>query len=123
MVDLTGLRVEPVSLGSGGYMEYGPPFELHVRESILDLRENRGSSYRGPHSYFMEGQYSLRWTTPEQQAEFRSIREKMLCHLLGQKDEINEVILYEATDWLYRFDLSDADLCGYFFLERCQSVP
>lgn len=119
MVDLTGLRVEPTYLGSGGYIEDGPPFKLHVRESILGLADNLGSNYRGPHSYFFEAQFSLRAANPEQHAQLRSTREHMICHLLNQKSDINEVILYEAADWLYHFNLNDPDLTSHNFLDRC----
>ncbi len=120
MVDLTGLRIEPTYLGSGGYIEDGPPFKLHVGESILGLADNLGSTYRGPHSYFFEAQFSLRHTDPEKHADARATRERMICHLLGHTADINEVILYEAADWLYFMNLNDPDLVGYKFLERCE---
>ena len=33
----------------------------------------------------------------------------MIRHLLSQKGEIGEVLLYEAADWLYFVQLSEAD--------------
>ena len=39
--------------------------------------------------------------------------------LLSQRQEIDEVILYEAADWLYFLPLADADLCGHGFIDRC----
>src|SRR6185369_1990394 len=45
-------------------------------------------------------------------------REERICHLLDQRGEINEVILYEAASWL-GLPLNDADLCGHGFLDRC----
>ena len=46
-------------------------------------------------------------------------REEMICHLLSRREEIDEVILYEAADWLYFMPLSDPDLCGHGFVDRC----
>lgn len=43
----------------------------------------------------------------------------MICHLLSQRNDISEIILYESADWLYFFPLSDQDLCGHAFLDRC----
>ena len=43
----------------------------------------------------------------------------MICHLLSHKSDINEVLLYEAADWLYFHNLADPDLCGQNFLDRC----
>jgi hypothetical protein len=115
MVDLTGTRVEPVFLGSGAYQADRAPFQLFVREQIADLAGNRGSSFRGPRSYFYEGQFTLRATD---QADARAHREMTISYLLAQKDDIGEVLLYEAADWLYFLPLSDPDLCGHGFLDR-----
>lgn len=123
MVSLSGLSVEPVISGSGGYLPEQEPFAAYVRASVDDLADNRGSSYRGPKSYFFEAQMTLRAADP---AAARRAREKMICHLLSQSNEIDEVILYEAADWLYYLSLSDHDLCGHGFLDRCppeQTVP
>ena len=116
MVDLRGLSVEPALLGSGGYLPEIPPVSLFVRECLADLMGNRGSKFRGPRSYFYEGQSTLR---AADQVAARRAREEMICHLLAQRGEIGEVILYEAADWLYFMSLSDADLCGHRFLDRC----
>jgi len=43
----------------------------------------------------------------------------MICEVLSHADEVNEVILYEAADWLYFLPLSDPDVCGRAFLEHC----
>ena len=43
----------------------------------------------------------------------------MICQLLAHKQDIGEVILYEAADWLHYLPLSDPDLCGHGFLDRC----
>jgi hypothetical protein len=39
--------------------------------------------------------------------------------LLSRAEEIGEVILYEAADWTYYLPLSDPDVCGHRFLDRC----
>lgn len=117
MIDLQGMSIEPAFLGSGGYLPGEKPFELYVRECIADLANQRGSSYRGPRSYFFEAQTTLRATDL---AAARREREAMICHLLAQRADIGEVILYEAADWLYFFPLSDPDLCGHKYLERCR---
>lgn len=115
LVDLTGTRVEPVFLGSGGYSPDREPFALFVREQIADMQDNRGSQFRGPRSYFYEGQFTLRASDLN---AARRDRELMIRHLLSQKNEIAEVLLYEAADWLYFMPLSDPDLCGHGFLDR-----
>ncbi|MFN0198694.1 MAG: hypothetical protein ACKVT0_18255 [Planctomycetaceae bacterium] len=115
-VDLTGTNIEPVFLGSGGYLPDMTPFSMFVREQIEDLRENRGSTYRGPRSYFFEAQFTLRAADLE---DARKHREKMICHLLNQTGEIGEVLLYEATDWLHTLPLADPDYCSHAFTERC----
>lgn len=106
MVDLRGTRVEPVFLGSGGYLPEQGPFELFVKEQITDLVDNRGSAFRGPRSYFYEGQFTLR---ANDAGETRKRRDEMMRFLLSQKGEIGEVLLYEAADWLYFVQLSEAD--------------
>lgn len=117
LIDLHGLSTEPVFFGSGGYVPDRKPFEFYVRECEADLVENRGSDFRGPRSYFFEAQNSLRATDL---AAARRDRETMICHLLAQRNEIGEVILYEAADWLYFLPLADTDLCGHGFLDRCE---
>jgi hypothetical protein len=120
MIDLGGLSVEPAFLGSGGYLPDMPPFALYVRECLADLADNRGSAFHGPRSYFFEAQTTLR---AADSAAARRSREAMICHLLAQRGEIGEVILYEAADWLYFFPLPDPDLCGHGFLDRCKQPP
>ena len=77
---------------------------------------NRGSSFQGPRSYFYEAQFTLR---AKDRAAARREREEVICHLLAQKQDINEVILYEAADWTYYLPLSDPEICGHGFLDRC----
>ena len=115
LVDLRGLSVEPSFLGSGGSLTGLKPFELYVRECVADLADNRGSKSRGPRSYFFEAQTTLRTSDPAA----RKGREEMICHLLAQRADINEVILYESADWLYFLPLSDTGLCGHDFLNHC----
>jgi hypothetical protein len=75
---------------------------------------NHGSSFRGPRSFFYEGHETLRTTDP---GAGRRGREEIIRHLLSQRGEINEVILYESATWL-SLPLSDPDLCGHGFLDK-----
>ncbi len=116
MVDLAGTSIEPVYLGSGGYLPEPAPFTMFVNEQIRDLAEARGSRFRGPKSYFFEAQFTLRAADA---AAARAQRERMICELLSQRDDIGEVLLYEATDWLHTLPLDDPDYCSHAFTERC----
>ncbi|MDA0832084.1 MAG: hypothetical protein O2955_03790 [Planctomycetota bacterium] len=116
MVDLTGTDIEPVFLGSGGYQPDMTPFAMFVDEQIDDISENRGSDYRGPRSYFLEAQFTLRAADRE---EARRHRERMICHLLSHSQDIREVLLYEATDWLHTLPLNDPDYCSHAFTATC----
>jgi hypothetical protein len=116
MVDLTGTGIEPVFLGSGGYLPDDGPFQLFLDEQIRDLSDNRGSTFRGPRSYFFEAQFTLRAPNPQ---EARRHRERMICEMLGRRDDIGEVLLYEATDWLHSLPLDDPDSCSHAFTLRC----
>lgn len=120
MLDLTGTRIEPVFLGTGGYSQDPATFALYVDECRADLAANRGSAFRGPRSYFYEAQGSLRATD---KAAAAAHREAVICALLSRRDDINEVILYEAADWTYFLPLSDPDLCGHSFLDHCDQRP
>ncbi len=117
MVDLAGTRIEPVFLGSGGYQPDDAPFRMFIDDQIRDLAENRGSNYRGPRSYFLEAQFTLRAANLD---EARRNRERMICELLSRKDDIREVLLYEATDWLHTLPLDEPDYCSHRFTERCK---
>lgn len=114
MLDLSGLATEPVLFGVRDIPEQGP-FRIHLRESLRDLEGNRGSSYRGPRSFFFEAQYTLRRQDHE---AARAEREALICEVLAH-EEIGEVILYESADWLYYLPLGDPDYSGNYFLERC----
>lgn len=113
LIDLTGTRIEPVFLGSGGYLPEPAPFEMFVDEQIVDMADNHGSSFRGPRSYFFEAQFTLR------DPAAREHRERMICELLGRQGEIGDVLLYEATDWLHTLPLDDPDYCSHAFTTRC----
>jgi len=115
MVDLEGLSTEPVLFGVRGLPEPGP-FRLFLRHSLADLANNHRSTFRGPRSFFYEAQETLRATD---RTAARRERERIICELLAHSADINEVILYEAADWVYKLPLDDADLCGHGFLDRC----
>ena len=114
LIDLTGTNVEPVFLGSGGYLSDPGPFELFVDEQVRDMADNHGSLFRGPRSYFFEAQFTLR------DPAAREHRERMICELLSRDTEISEVLLYEATDWLHTLPLDDPDFCSHAFTTRCR---
>lgn len=113
MVDLRGLSVEPVFLG----IRYAPdaaPLKLYLRENFRDMAGNRGSTFRGPRSFFYEAQETLRAKNKD---AMRIKREEIIRHLLSHQDEIREVILYEAADWTYFLPLSDPNQCGHDYLD------
>ena len=118
LVDLTGLRAEPVFLGIRCLPDQGP-LDLFVRECLVDLSDNHGSSFRGPRSFFYEGHETLRAKDRE---AARRRREQIVCYLLSFEQDIREVILYEAARWTYDLPLSDPDLCGHGFLDRRDEI-
>lgn len=126
MVDLSGLRAEPVFLGIR-YLPDPQPLRLFLREQLRDLADNRGSRFRGPRSYFYEGHETLTYagdgkvTTPERATAKRG-REERICYLLSHPAEIKEIILYEAADWAYFMPLDDPDFCGHGYLDRRSEV-
>jgi len=114
MLDLSGLAVEPVFLG----IRYAPddgPLQVFVDQFINSFTGSFGSSFRGPKSFFYEAQETLRGKDTQGK---RQRRERIICDLL-QREAIDEVLLYEAADWTYYLPLSDVDLCGHAFLDRC----
>jgi len=115
MLRLDGLQTEPVLFGVRGLPD-AAPLQLYLDQSFDDFKENRDSSFRGPRSFFFEAQESLR---RKDQDTARQQREAIICQLLNQPEQINEVILYEAADWLYYLPLSKPEICGYEFLDRC----
>jgi hypothetical protein len=96
MLDLTGLRAEPVFLGLR-HMPDPAPVKLHLDAFLADQADNHGSSFRGPKSFFYEAQETLR---AKDKSAATTRREQIIRGLL-ERDEINEVILYEAADWTY----------------------
>ena len=60
-LDLSGLSVGPVFLGIR-YLPADGPLNAYVRHCCEDLRDNRGSAWRGPRSFFYEAQETLRAT-------------------------------------------------------------
>ncbi len=115
MVQLEGLATEPVLFGVRGLPD-SAPLQLYLDHCYDDLATNRGSSFRGPRSFFFEAQASLR-AKDHDAARLR--RQAILCQLLGQRQEIGEVILYESADWLYYLPLSKPEISGYGFLDHC----
>ena len=80
------------------------------------MADNRGSTFRGPRSFFFEAQYSLRRKDYD---VARKQREELICMVLSHEEEVGEVILYESADWLYYLSFGDRDLSGNYFIERC----
>ena len=128
MLDLTGLKTEPVLFGIRDIPE-AATFDVHFEESLRDFSDNRGSEFSGPRSFFFEAQYTLliyqkfRPDVGYQAKDYdvaRKEREEIICKVLSFEDEVKEVILYEAVDWLYKLPFSDRDLSGNYFIERCK---
>ena len=115
MVDLSGLSVEPVFLGIRFAPDPGP-VDVYLKECFRALATNYGSRFRGPRSFFYEAQETLRAPYAK---NFRPKREQIICDLLSRRDDIREVILYEAADWTYFIPMSDIDYTSYGFLDRC----
>jgi hypothetical protein len=119
MLDLTGLKTEPVLFGVRDVPD-AAPFDIHFQESLRDLTDNRGSAFHGPRSFFFEAQYSLRRKDYD---VARKQREDLICKVLSFEEDVKEVILYESADWLYYLSFSDPDLSGNYFIERCGDAP
>jgi hypothetical protein len=117
MLDLTGLKTEPVLFGVRDIPDSGP-FDIYFDESLSDLSNNRGSEFNGPRSFFFESQSTLRRDKNYEIA--RKKREELICKVLSFKEDVKEVILYEAHDWLYKLPYSDLELTGNYFIERCE---
>ena len=96
MLDLRGLRAEPMFLGLRDLPDDGP-ISLFVDAYLKNQSDNHGSSHPGPKNFFYEAQYTLRH---EDKAAAAARREEIIRNLLAQP-EINEVILYEAANWTY----------------------
>ncbi|NQT21721.1 MAG: hypothetical protein HQ592_18590 [Planctomycetes bacterium] len=113
MIDLTGLGVEPVFLGIRRTPD-AAPLNLYLRECFHSMARNRGSSFRGPRSFFYEAQETLR---AKDRDAAREKRENIIRTLLSHRDEIAEVILYEAANWAYYLPVSDPDQCEHRYLD------
>lgn len=96
MLDLSGLRAEPVFLGFRDLPDAGPG-ALFLDSYLKNQADNHGSSHRGPKSFFYEAQYTLRH---KDKAAAAKRREEIIRDLL-KRPEIKEVILYEAANWTY----------------------
>ena len=96
MLDLNGIRTEPMFLGLRDLPDDGP-ISLFVDAYLRNQSDNHGSIHRGPKSFFYEAQYTLRH---KDKAAASSRREQIIRNLLA-RPEINEVILYEAANWTY----------------------
>ncbi len=117
MLDLTGLKAEPVFFGVRDIPDPSS-FDIYFDESIRDFSNNRGSQFQGPRSFFFEAQYTLRGLGKDYDLA-RKKREELICKILSFKQDVKEVILYEACDWLYKLPFNDPDLSGNYFIERC----
>lgn len=117
MLDLTGLKAEPVFFGVRDIPDLSS-FDIYFDESIRDFSNNRGSQFQGPRSFFFEAQYTLRVPAKDYDLA-RKKREELICKILSFKQDVNEVILYEACDWLYKLPFNDPDLSGNYFIEQC----
>jgi len=102
MLNLSGLRVEPMFLGLRDLPDQGP-ISIFVDAYQKDQSDNHGSKFRGAKSFFYEAQYTLRFPDKEA-AKIR--REEIIRGLLTEPD-ISEVILYEAANWLYSLPVHD----------------
>lgn len=120
MIDLTGLRTEPVFFGIRDIPDPAH-FDIYFDESRRDFSNNRGSEFRGPRSFFFEAQRTLGYTGKDYEM-IRQEREKLICKVLSYKDDVNEVILYESHGWLYNLPFNDLDLTGNYFIDRCKFI-
>jgi hypothetical protein len=102
MVSLDGLRTEPVYLGIR-HLPEPEPLSIFLAACAEDLRENRGSSFRGARSIVYEAQATLR----HQDKEMARRRRQQILRRLLDDETINEVLLYESIDWLYAFPLDE----------------
>ncbi|MFV2066199.1 MAG: hypothetical protein ACC645_04410 [Pirellulales bacterium] len=110
MLDLKGLAAEPVFFG----IRFAPdfePFKVLFEESRRALANNRGSTFRGPRSFFYEAQETIRTGVKE---TIRRRRDAIICYVLSHPQDVNEVILYEAADWSYYVPHSAFD-----FVDEC----
>ncbi len=101
MVDLNGLNIEPMILGYRGLPDKEPR-QIYLKEFLKDLRIKH--DYKGPYSFYYEAQESLR--TPAKYKP-QEKREEIIKELLADPDDIKEVILYEAANWIQYLPFQD----------------
>ncbi len=118
MVDLNGLRAEPVFLGIR-HLPDQRPLALFMAECIRDMAGNHGSSFRGPRSIMYEAQQTLRVKDKE---AGRKRREEIICYLLSLREDVREVILYEAADWTYYLPPGDPGVGPHGYLDRADAI-
>jgi len=102
MLDLSGLRAEPMFLGLRDLPDAGP-ISLFADAYLKNQSDNHGSSHSAPKSFFYEAQYTLRH---KDKAVAATRREQIIRNLLS-RPEINEIILYEAANWTYDLPVDD----------------
>ncbi|WP_298860916.1 hypothetical protein [uncultured Gimesia sp.] len=102
MINLSGLRVEPVLLGFR-YLPDPAPAKLQLDTYLENQSDNHGSTFRGAKSFFYEAQETLR---AKDKAGAEKRRKEIIRDVLA-REQINEVILYEAADWTYYLPLND----------------
>lgn len=83
---------------------------LQIWKTIIALR----SAARGV--FFFAAQESLRQSDQE---SARRRRREIMCEVLSHPNEANEIILYEAADWLYFLPLSDPDVWSRAIVDGC----
>ncbi len=110
LLDLQGLPVAGVLLGTGPFVDRRI-LRAFLDEAVADMAGNHGSSYRGPLGIMWEGQWTLK------NEEGRAAREVRACEILSRPSALNELIVYEAADWVYRLPLD-----GWNFLDRCGEI-
>jgi hypothetical protein len=101
MVELNGLNIEPMILGYRGLPDKKPR-QYYLKEFLKDLRAKH--DYKGPYSFYYEAQESLR--TPAKYHP-QEKREEIIKELLANRDDIKEVILYEAANWIQYLPFQD----------------
>ena len=125
-LDLVGLNIEPVLLGTGPFVD------AKDLERYLDQALKERSPLPAAIGVMYEGQWTLRPHTerarlfvgeessrdPDQISRgLRRAREERICRMLA-RPELRHVILYEARDWVYFLPDSDP----FSFVDRCDEI-
>ena len=103
------------------YIPDAATFDIYFEESLRDFSNNRGSKFHSSRSFFFEAQNTLGYPGKDYEVARRE-REKIICKVLSFKKEVKEVILYEASDWLYMLPFNDLNLTGNYFIEQCEAM-